>query len=83
MLPAPPRELVTLDLESGAVISRVELERPINAFMTTPAGATAVVYSAFEKKKNQPALPVELRFIDLATLEVENTVSLEEASVGR
>ena len=76
---ALPRELATLDLESGAIISRVELERPINAFMTTPSGATAVVYSAFEKKKNQPALPVELRFIDLATLEVENTVSFEGA----
>jgi YVTN family beta-propeller protein len=74
---ALPRELVTLDLESGDVIRRVELERAIDAFMTTPDGATAVVYSAYEKQRKQPAFPVELRFVDLATLEVQNTVSLE------
>ena len=41
-----PREVVTVDLASAKVLSRIELPRRATAFLATPDGRTAVVLSA-------------------------------------
>jgi len=71
------RELVNLDLGSGKVTGRAELPRPLDSLLALPGGESAVVYSGRETPKNQPALPAELRFVELATLEVKQTIALE------
>ena len=71
------RQLVNLDLGSGRVTGRIEFARAIDWLLALPGGDCAVVYSAREAPKNQPPLPAELRFVDLTTLEVQQTVTLE------
>jgi len=74
---ALPRELVNVDLGTGRVTARLELARAIDSFLALPGADSAVVYSAREAPKNLPALPAELRFVNLATLVVEQTVAVE------
>ena len=72
-----PRQLVNLDVGNGRVAGSIDLPRAIEGFLALPGGDSAVVYSAREAPKDQPLLPAELRFVDLATLEVRQTVALE------
>ncbi len=74
---ALPRELLTLDLQTGQVTRRRELERPIDRLLAVGGGAKVAVYSGREAPKGQPAVPAELRFVDLGTLTVETTLALE------
>ena len=74
---ALPRELVNVDLDTGRVTGRLELARAIDSLVALPGADNAVVYSAREAPKNLPALPAELRFVNLANLEVEQTVTVE------
>ena len=71
------RELVTVDLATAKVLSRVELPRRATAFLATPDGRTAVVLSAREEPRKAPVLPAELRFVDLTAGTVTATVPLE------
>ena len=72
-----PRELLTVDLGAGKLLSRVELPRPVSAFLATPDGRTAIVLSSREERKNAAPLPAELRFVDLTAGTVAATVPLE------
>ena len=72
-----PREIVTVDLVGGKVISQLELPRVASAFFATPDGRTGVVLSVPEKPKNAAPLPAELRFVDLTAGSVAATVALE------
>ncbi|MGD9905162.1 MAG: YncE family protein [Vicinamibacterales bacterium] len=72
-----PREVVTVDLAAATVLSRIELPRPATASLATPDGRTAVVLSAREAPRNAPALPAELRFLDLTAGTITATVPLE------
>jgi hypothetical protein len=72
-----PRELISVNLESGEVTGRLALARPASAFFGTPDGATAVVLSLRDKPKQTPSLPAELRVIDLATLKNVATLTFD------
>lgn len=72
-----PAELVTLELPSGRVAGRLPLPRPATAFIGTPDGKTAIVLSGNDKPRQTPALPAELRLVDLATSTVAATLTLE------
>jgi DNA-binding beta-propeller fold protein YncE len=72
-----PREVVTVDLAAAKVLSRIELPRPATAFLATPNGSTAVILSAREQPRQAPALPAELRFLDLAAGTITATVALD------
>jgi DNA-binding beta-propeller fold protein YncE len=72
-----PREVVTVDLASAQVLSRIELPRRATATLATPEGRTAVVLSAREEPRKGAAVPAELRFLDLTTGTVSATVTLE------
>ncbi len=72
-----PRELVTIDIATGQVLSRVELTRPSPDFLAAPDGRTIVVLSPPEKPKNAAPIPAELRFIDATAGKVIATVALE------
>lgn len=76
------RELVTVDLATGLVQSRVELPRRATAFLATPDGRTAVVLSAREEPRKAPVLRAELRFLDLTAGTVVATVALEGDPLG-
>lgn len=71
------REVVTVDLAAGTLMSRIELPRRATAFLATPDGRTAVVLSAREEPRKAPVLPAELRFLDLTVGTVTATVPLE------
>ena len=77
-----PREIVTVDLQSGKVLSRLELTRPVSAHIATPDGRTGLVLSPREAPKKAPAQPAELRFVDLTTGAVAVTVTLEGDPAG-
>lgn len=72
-----PRELVTVDLTSGQVTGRLALPRPASAFFNTPDGKTAVILSPGEKPRQAPAIPAELRLVDLSGPSVVATLALE------
>lgn len=72
-----PRELVTVDLTSGQVTGRLVLTRPASAFFITPDGRTAVILSPGEKPRQAPAIPAELRLVDLAASLVVATLALD------
>ena len=72
-----PRELLTVNLQSGQVTGRLPLARPVSAFFGTPDGATAVVLSMRDKPKQTPALPAELQIIDLAAAKSVATLTLD------
>jgi DNA-binding beta-propeller fold protein YncE len=72
-----PREVVTVDLASAKVLSRIELPRRATAFLATPDGRTAVVLSARDESRKAQVLPAELRFLDLTAGTVSATVPLE------
>jgi DNA-binding beta-propeller fold protein YncE len=72
-----PREVITVDLAAGKVLSRIELPRKATAAIATPDGRTAVVLSAHETPRKAPALPAELRFLDLTAGTVAATVPLD------
>ena len=72
-----PRQVVTVDLASGKVLSRVELPRRATAALATPDGQTAVVLSAREESRKPAPLPAELRFIDVGAGAIVATVALE------
>jgi len=74
---ALPRELVNLDLETGQITGRVEMGRSLDHLLRLDDGRSAVVFSVRETAKNQPPLPAQLRFVELATLQVQSTLSLE------
>ena len=78
-----PREVVTVDLASAKVLSRIELPRRATAFLATPDGRTAVVLSAREEPRKAQVLPAELRFLDLTAGTVSATVPLEGDRAGR
>lgn len=73
---ALPRELMNLDLETGRITGRVEVERALDHLLRLDDGR-AVLFSGREAAKNRPPLPAQLRFVDLATLQVQSTLSLE------
>lgn len=70
------REVVTVDVVSAKVLSRVQLPRRATACLATPDGRTAVVLSARDERKGT-VLPAELRFLDLTAGTVSATVALE------
>lgn len=70
-----PRELVTVDLRNGTVLSRLELTRPSPEYLATPDGRTVIVLSPRETGKT--AAPAELRFVDAIAGTVTATVPLE------
>lgn len=70
-----PRELVTMEIPSGRVAGRLVLPRPASAFFNTPDGKTAVILSESDKPHQTPALPAELRLVDLATGSVTATLT--------
>lgn len=72
-----PRELVTVDLATGQVSGRLPLPRPATAFFATPDGRTAVILSGRDKPKQKPALPAELRVVDLAATTLLATLPLD------
>ncbi|MBA2355365.1 MAG: hypothetical protein H0V80_11935 [Acidobacteria bacterium] len=72
-----PREVVTVDVGSAKVLSRIELPRRATAFLATPDGRTAVVLSAREEASKNTVLPAELRFLDVAAGTVVATVPLD------
>lgn len=72
-----PRELVTVDLAGGKILSRVELTRPSPEFFATPDGRTVVVLSPRETPRKSAPLPAELRFVDVTAGTVAATVPLE------
>jgi len=72
---ARPRELVTVDLAAGKVLSRIELTRPSPEYLSTADGRTVIVLSPRETGK--APLPAELRFIDAIAGTVTATVPLE------
>jgi DNA-binding beta-propeller fold protein YncE len=72
-----PRELVTVDLESGQVTGRVPLARPASAFFSTPDGKTAIVLAFRGKPKQTPPLPAELQLIDLKTAKMVATITFD------
>lgn len=72
---ARPRELVTVDLAAGKVMSRVELKRASPEFLASPDGATVVVLAKRETGKTP--MTAELAFIDAAAGTVAATVPLE------
>lgn len=71
-----PREVVTVDLAAGKLLSRIELPRKATAAIATPDGRTAVVLSAREPRK-PAALPAELRFLDLTAGTITATLPLD------
>ena len=72
-----PRELVTVNLTSGQVTGRLALPRPATAFFSTPDGKTAVILSPGETPRQAPAIPAELRLVDLVGTTVVATLALE------
>lgn len=72
-----PREIVTVDLATGAVVSRVALPRTATEAFATPDGQTGLVLSAPERPKGAAPLPAELRFVDLTAGTVAATVPLD------
>jgi DNA-binding beta-propeller fold protein YncE len=72
-----PREVVTVDLTAGKVLSRIELPRRATAAIATPDGRTAIILSAREEPRKAPALPAELRFLDLGAGTITATVPLD------
>jgi YVTN family beta-propeller protein len=72
-----PRELVTVDLAGGKILSRLELPRPSPEFFATPDGGTVVVLSPVETPKKSAPLPAELRFVDTTTGTVTATIALD------
>jgi YVTN family beta-propeller protein len=72
-----PRELVTVDLAGGKILSRLELTRPSPEFFATPDGRTVVVLSPLDTQKKSAPLPAELRFVDTTTGTVSATIALE------
>lgn len=73
---ALPRELVTVDIATGKVVSRVALPRPADAWFATPDGKTGIVLSTRIDRKNAPQ-PAELRIVDLTTGTVSTPLVLE------
>ena len=73
-----PRELITVDVAAGRILSRVELTRASNEILATPDGQTIVVLSSREAPKKAAALsPAELRFIDARSGKTVTTLAIE------
>jgi len=70
-----PRELVTVDLGAGTVLSRVELTRPAPEVLATPDGRTVVVLSRREAGKTPRQ--AEFTVIEAATGTIQATVPLD------
>lgn len=72
-----PREVVSLDARTGEVKGRLAVERAFGVALLTSDSDVAVLYSPPERPKNAPAVPAELRLVDvrgpslLATIKVE------------
>lgn len=78
-----PSELVKIDLRTGAVAGRLELDAAAAAFAAYEASGTGVIYSpAYPKKKPAP-LPARLTFVDLASLEAKQSIDLTGVNIQR
>lgn len=71
-----PRELVTVDLTAGKVLSRVALPRPATAAFALPDATVAIVLSSYDQQK-KAAPPAELRFVDLTAGTIAAVIPLE------
>lgn len=72
-----PRELVTVDLTAGKVLSRVALPRPATAAFALPDATVAIVLSSYDQQKKAAPTPAELRFVDLTAGTIAATIPLE------
>lgn len=71
------REILTVDLDAGKVLSRVALSRPASAYFATPDGRTGVVLSNREEPRKAPPVSAQLLLVDLTAGAVLATVPLE------
>jgi len=77
-----PAEVVTVDLESGAVSGRLTLDRPADQIVVLPDGQGAVAFWGRETPKNAPAVPAEAAFVDFAGPRIAARLKLEGSPTG-
>lgn len=79
---ALPREIVVVDLRTGAVMGRADLPRAVQAWAGSKDGRTIALFSERESEKKAAAVPAELRLYSLADAKLQGTVALDGAPEG-
>jgi DNA-binding beta-propeller fold protein YncE len=77
-----PRELVTVDLTTSEVTGRVAIEREVETLLFSEHDEIAIAFSRSETPKKGPAIPAELRFIDLERSSLVSILKLEGSPVS-
>ncbi len=67
---ALPAEIISIDLATGAIVSRVEFEKRITRLEPGSATGTMLAILGADDLDSKKATPIDLRWVDLAKLEV-------------
>lgn len=74
-----PRELVVVNLQTGQLVNRVALPRPVRAWAGSEDGHTLALFFERVSEKKAPVVPAELRFYNLDDAKFLGTLALEGA----